>query len=185
MNGVFPLIFLLCTLLFLALSPEEFLPALLRGVSSAARLSLSLLAVYAVFLGLSAVMEDCGLNEKLSRLLRAPVKKLFGVRDEKTCEAICLNLSANMLGLGGVATPFGISAAERLETAPNARYARSLLLVLNATSVQLFPSTVLALLVSYGAQNPSAVILPSLAASAFSTIVGILLVNLFLRKKSK
>lgn len=185
MNGIFPLIFIVCALWFLLFAPESFLPALLAGGQSAAALSLSLLAIYAAFLGLTQVMEDCGLNKKLSRLLRRPVNKLFGTTDEQASEYICLNLSANMLGIGGVATPLGIRAAERLQSLPNARYTHSMLFTLNATSVQLLPTTVLALLTSYGAKNPSAIVLPSLLSTALSTALGILLVKIFIRKDKK
>ncbi len=185
MNGIFPLIFLLCTLWFAIFSPESFLPALLSGGQKAAALCLSLLSVYAVFLGLTQVMDDCGLNRKLSRLLRPLIHKLFGVTDERATEYISLNLSANMLGIGGVATPLGVRAAERLQTLPDKRFTHSMLFVINATSVQILPTTVLALLASYGAKNPSAVVLPSLLASAVSTVLGVLLVKIFIRKDKK
>lgn len=185
MNGIFPLIFLLCTLWFLVFSPESFLPALLSGGQKAATLCLSLLCAYTVFLGLTQVMEECGLSRKLSRLLRPLIRKLFGVTDEQAAEYISLNLSANMLGVGGAATPLGVRAAERLQTLPDKRFTHSMLFVVNATSVQILPTTVLALLASYGAENPSAVVLPSLLASALSTLLGVLLVNLFVRRNKK
>ena len=182
MNGIFTLIFILCALWFLIFAPEAFLPTLLTGGQKAAALCLSLLAVYAVFLGLTAVMEECGLNKKLSRLLRPVVSRLFGVTDERAAEYVSLNLSANMLGIGGAATPMGVRAAERLQDLPNARFTHSMLFVVNATSIQLLPTTVLALLSSYGAKNPSAIVLPSLLATAVSTALGVLLVFLFIRR---
>ena len=90
-----------------------------------------------------------------------------------------------MLGISGAATPFGVKAAEQLQTLPNPDYTHALLFVVNATSVQLLPTTVLALLSAYHAQNPSAVILPSLLASAAATVLGALGVILLYRKKRR
>jgi spore maturation protein A len=88
-----------------------------------------------------------------------------------------------MLGLSGVATPFGIKAANSLKGATHARVSASMLLVVNATSIQLLPTTAMALLISYGASDPASVLLPSLLSSAFTTALGVVLVKLFIRKE--
>jgi spore maturation protein A len=182
MNVVFPVIFLLSAVYFLLFAPDRFLPAMLSGAQKAATLSLSLVAVYAVWLGFSGVVEDCGLNRFFAKKLNPVVKKVFSVSDEKTAEYITLNLSANMLGLSGAATPYGIKAAKSLKGGTHARVSASMLLVVNATSIQLLPTTAMALLVSYGSSAAS-VILPSFLASAFTTALGALLVKLFIRKE--
>lgn len=182
MNVVFAVVFLLSALYFLLFAPNEFLPALLSGAGKAGTLSLSLLTVYCVWMGLTELMEECGINRKISKVLKPSVKKLFKVTDEEAIGYITMNLSANMLGISGAATPFGIKAANRLQELPHARVSSSMLLVINATSVQILPSTVIALLVSFQAKNPASVILPSLLASIFTTGMGILLVKIFIRK---
>jgi spore maturation protein A len=183
MNVVFPLVFLLSALYFLLFAPDSFLPALLSGAQKAATLSLSLVAVYAVWMGFGGVVEACGGNRFLAKKLDSAVKKLFSVSDEKTAEYITVNLSANMLGLSGVATPFGIKAANSLKGATHARISASMLLVVNATSIQLLPTTAMALLISFQAKNPVAILLPSFLSSAFTTVLGVILVKLFIRKE--
>lgn len=183
MNGIFFAIFLLCTAYFILFDPAEFLPALLAGGQKAATVCLSLVAVYAVWMGLLQVMEACGLNRRLSRGLRPVVRRLFATDDDTAVECLSMNLSANMLGLSGAATPFGIRAAERLSAGKNARYNQSMLFVLSATSVQILPTTVLGLLLSYGAQNAYSILLPSLFASAVSTLLGVAGVIVFIRKE--
>jgi spore maturation protein A len=167
---------------FLLFSPDSFLSAMLGGAQKAATLSLSLVAVYAVWMGFGALIEACGGNRSLAKKLDPVVKKLFSVSDEKTAEYITVNLSANMLGLSGVATPFGIKAANSLKGATHARVSASMFLVVNATSIQLLPTTAIALLVSFQAKNAASIILPSFLSSAFTTILGIALVKLFICK---
>ena len=101
-------------------------------------------------------------------------------------EAITLNLSANMLGIGNAATPMGMRAARLLTptAASTPSPALCMLLVINATSVQLLPSSVIALRNAAGSGMADAVVLPGLAASAVSTAVGIALCKL-LQKREK
>ena len=185
MNGIFLVLFLLCAGYFLLFAPESFLPVLLSGATRAGTVCLSLVAVYCVWMGLMQVMEACGLNRLLSRGLRPAVKGLFDTDDEGAVECLSMNLSANMLGLSGAATPFGIRAAERLDGGKNIRYNQSMLFVLNATSVQILPTTVLGLLLSYGAADAYSIILPSLLSTAASTLLGVLGVKLLIRKDER
>ena len=182
MNAVFTVVFLISNAVFLLFFPEKFLPALLSGGQKAATLCLTLLAVYAVWLGFSFVAEACGVNRFLSKILKPSVKKLFRISDEEGAEYVCTNLSANMLGLSGIATPYGIKAVNRLKNLPSATFSLSMLLVVNATSVQLLPTTVLSLLTSFGAENAYSIVLPSLLATAFTTGMGILLCHIFIKK---
>ncbi len=180
MNGIFTAVFFLSALLFLIFSPDSFLPALLEGGQKAATLSLSLLAVYCVWLGFFRVMEQSGLSSRISTLFLPVCKKLFRTEDKRAVFLASGNLTANMLGLPGAPTPLGIQATERFMNAGNT-YAASMLFVLNATSLQLIPTTVIALRASYGAQSPADVFLPTLIATLFSTLLGALCVRLFVK----
>ncbi len=166
----------------IVLFPDAFLPALLAAGEKAGTLCVTLLASYSVWLGFMQVMTDCSLTDKFSRLLTPLSKKLFATEDKAALEAITMNLAANILGLGGVATPYGVKAASLLEKQPRARYAHAMLFVVAATSLQLIPTTALSLLTLYGSQNPAFIVLPSLAASALSTLLGVILVKLLVKK---
>ena len=115
MNALYLLLFLLSGAVLLLSDPAAFLPALLDGASRAAVLSASLLASYAVWLGLMRLWEESGVTRGISRLLRPLSRRLFKTDDEETLSAIGMNLSANLLGIGSAATPYGIRAAELLE----------------------------------------------------------------------
>ena len=177
MNAVFAAVFVASAALFLFTDPEGFLPALLAGGEKAATLSLSLLAAYCVWLGFFKVLEKSGLSQKLSRLVYPAARRLFRSDDRDALMLASQNLSANFLGLPGAPTPLGIRATAAFEKAGN-RYASDMLFVLNATSLQLLPTTVIALRLAAGSSSAADILLPTLLATLFSTVCGVALLRL-------
>lgn len=184
MNAVFTLVFLASAGLCLAMNPDEFLNALLSGGQKAVTVSVSLIAVYCVWLAFFHVMKDSGLSEKLTRLFYPLSKRLFRSDDKEALYLATSNLTANFLGLPGAPTPLGIKAVEKFHAAKN-RYAADMLFVLNATSLQLIPTTVIALRASFGSSAPADILLPTLLATILSTLLGALLVVLTSKRKRK
>lgn len=180
MNVVFAVIFIASAAILLILEPAGFLPALLDGASKSATLCVALLASYAAWLGLMKLWEESGVARGISRLLKPACRKLFKTEDEEALSAIGMNLSTNLLGIGGAATPYGIKAATLLEKSKNAHYSSSMLFVVNATSLQLIPTSVVTIRVAAGSAAAADIILPTMLATAFSTVLGILLVRLFI-----
>ncbi len=173
--------FLTSALYFFILNPEGFLPAMISGGQKAATLSLALLASYCVWLGFFRVMEACGLAQKLARAFTPLCKRLFRTADGEVTYLAAGNLSANLLGLPGAPTPLGVKATERFYAQGNT-YGASMLFVLNATSLQLLPTTVLALRASFGSLAPADILLPTLVATAFSSLLGALGVRFLVKK---
>ena len=93
--------------------------------------------------------------------------------------AMLLNIAANALGLGNAATPLGIKAMEELEklnpTPGRATDAQVLFLAINTASVQLVPTTVIALRAAAHSKDPAGILLPTLLATACALIVAIVL----------
>ena len=144
----------------------------LQGAENAIQLAIGLAGILALWMGLMRIAEDAGLTRKLRRLFpEVP-------RDHAALDSMALNLSANMLGLGNAATPLGIRAMEQLQTLNDrpkvATDAMILFLVVNTSSVQLIPATVIALRAANGAPAPAEVVGPTLLATTISTVVGIL-----------
>jgi len=119
LNGLFVTVVVTSVLLAAATGRME---AVTQSVIDSARgavtLAIGLVGVMAFFLGLMRVAEDAGLMRRLARSLGPVMKRLFpGVPvDHPAMSAMILNISANMLGLGNAATPFGIRAMEQLDT---------------------------------------------------------------------
>lgn len=183
-NGIFTAVFLISAALFLISDPEGFLPALLGGAQKTATLSLSLLAVYCVWLGFFKVLEKCGLAEKLSRGVYPLAKRLFRSEDREAVTLASYNLSANFLGLPGAPTPLGVKATEKFCAAGN-HYAADMLFVLNATSLQILPATVIALRLAAGSAAPADIFLPTLLTTLLSTLLGVLALRLSAGSKEK
>lgn len=160
--------------------PSSVLGSMIEASNGALKLSIELCGVYAVWLGILEIVDASGLGEKLAKLLRPLIKRLFKLEDPEAEKMIALNMSANMLGLGNAATPMGISAMKRLDDGKGvATPAIIMLIVINATSIQLLPSTVIGLRASAGSTSPGDIILPTLLATLCTFTLGICLVKLF------
>ena len=184
MNTLFALLFLLCTFLLLCLSPESFLAAMLDGGGKAATLCLSLVASYAVWMGLMKLWEDSGVAKGVSKLFKPIARRLLQTDDAEILSAASMSFSVNMLGISGAATPYGVKTAQLLDKTDNAEYASAMFFVLNATSLQLLPTSMVAVRVAMGSANPTDIIIPSLLTTLFSTVLGVSLTIFFLKPKN-
>lgn len=185
MNVIFYAIFILSTAIMLFFSPQTFLSTLLSSVSKSATLCVSLLSTYCVWLGLMQVWEDSGVSKKVSVLLMPLAKKLFKTQDEKTLEAVTMSMSVNVLGISGAATPYGIKAASLLDKTDDAEYASCMFFALNATSLQLIPTSVIGVRVALGSISPADVLFPTLFTSILSTLLAALLIRLCIPPKKQ
>ena len=169
----------LVTLLFV--NPEDCINALMTAGSDAVSLTIRLLGIYAVWLGIIALVDASGLSNKIANLMEPVIDWLFGRTDSETKRYIAMNLSANMLGMGNACTPTGLKAMEGLDKQNNsvtASMAMIMLVVINASSIQLIPTTIIGLRQQYGSTTSSDIILPTLIATIISTLLGVLLVKL-------
>lgn len=185
MNLLFLCIFILSTLLLLFSSPDTFLVSLVDGASAAGAVCVSLIATYAVWMGLIQVWQDSGVSKKIAKLVRPFVQLLFKTRDEKTLETLSMNVAVNLLGIGSAATPFGIQAAKLLDGSQFAESDSAMLLTLNATSLQLLPTSIVAMRASMQSVAPADIILPTFLTTLVSTLIGVLLCKLFVKDNEK
>ncbi len=162
----------ICILLYL--NPEIVLPTMMQASEDTLKLCLSLCAIYSVWMGILQVMEDSGINKKLSKLLSPFTKKIFGNVDETTNELLCMNISCNILGMGGAATPLGMKAMQRLDDGSGkANRAMIMLIIFASTSMQILPTTVIGLRITAGSDNASNIILPTIIVAILTTFIGI------------
>jgi spore maturation protein SpmA/spore maturation protein SpmB len=171
-----------------AMSPMEILSkAMITSAGGAVELAIGLVGVMALFLGLMKVAEAGGMLTILARLIRPLMVKLFPdvPADHPAMGAMILNLSANMLGLGNAATPFGIRAMQELDKLNpqrgTATDAMALFLAINTSNVTLLPSGVIALRAAAGSSDPAAILPTTLFATIGSTAVAIIAAKLYQR----
>lgn len=154
-------------------------------------LSLGLIGLLSFWLGIVALGEASGLIQRLGLLLSPLFNRLMPEvpKGHPAIASMTLNLSANILGLDNAATPLGLKAMKDLQTLnpkpDTASNTQILFLVLNTSSVTLFPITVLLYRAQLGAPDPASVFIPILIATSCSTLVGLIItcwvqrVNLF------
>lgn len=156
----------------------------LAAAIGAVQLCVRLAGGFALWSGMMAILERSGAVEALTRLVRPLLVRLFPNVGDDARHAIAMNMTTNMLGLGNAATPMGLEAMRRMgESAQNetASDAMCMFLVINASSVQLFPTTVIALRAAAGSAYPASVVIPTLVATAMSTLTGVFACLLFKR----
>ena len=147
-----------------------------KSAQDAIQLALTLAASMAVFMGVLRVAELADILTLLARPLTPLLRVLFPQQKERL-ETIALNVSANLLGMGNAATPFGLKAmAQMEETNPNpgiASDAQIMFLALNTAGITLLPAKVIALRASLGSVDPAAIVGPTLAASLSAAVAGL------------
>lgn len=180
MNTMFFIMTVASLVLLVVVSPDSAFSIMISGASGAIALAVKLCAIYAIWLSVLDIMQKVGMNKALDKLFSPLTRKLFKGEDEKTRQYITLNFSANLLGMGSAATPLGIKAMEGMQDGSDRATDNMILfMVINATSIQLLPATIIGLRASYGSASASDIILPSLLATLVSTVCGVILAKAF------
>lgn len=185
-NWIWSGIFCFCAIVLTFTSGgDAAMEAMLAGAQEAVTLSISLAGSYLLFLGLLGVAKKAGLMDALSRKLR-PVTNWLCPNAGRAGGAITLNLAANMLGMGNAATPFGLEAMRLLDeqnpVKGRATHAMCMFICVNASALQLIPTTLIGLRASYGSPAPTAIVVPSLIASIAASAAAIVLCKLLAKR---
>jgi len=164
---------------------DAFTKALFEAGKAAVEVCLYLVGIVSLWLGLTKILENCGIIYKMSNFFRPVMSLLFRniPAGHPAITNITLNLLANVLGIGNAATPLGIKAMEDLQTLNDqpdtVSFEMMLFIVINTASVQLIPFTVIGLLASYGSQNPNRIMLPTFIATVISAVTAVGILFLF------
>jgi spore maturation protein SpmA len=146
---------------------------------TAVQIALGLIGIMAMWLGVMKVAEQAGLIKIIANWLKPITKKIFPEvpPDHPAVGAMVMNISANMLGLGNAATPFGLKAMEELDNLnPNKGTATNSMvtfLAINTAGMTLIPATAIAVRAASGSADPTIIIATSLFASTCATITGV------------
>lgn len=152
---------------------------------TAVEIALGLIGIMAMWLGVMKVAEQAGLIKIIASWLRPVTKRLFPEvpPDHPAVGSMVMNISANMLGLGNAATPFGLKAMEELESLnPNKGTATNSMvtfLAINTAGMTIIPATAIAIRAAAGSADPTIIIATSLFGSTCATITGVTVAKLF------
>ncbi len=156
--------------------------SIIAGGTDAITLAIKLLGIICLWNGLIQIAEKSGLTKSLSKLLTPVLKLLFPtLKDEKTKQAIAMNMTANILGLDNAATPLGLKAMKRLQelnTDPNTADNNMVrFVVINTASLHLISTTIALLRQEYGSVSPTEILLPALCTSFAAICCGLLMTS--------
>lgn len=190
MNYLFALMILLGVIISIFTSRTgETAQAMLESGGEAVELTLSLLGAMCMWSGLMRLAEKSGLTRLVSRALSPFLCMIMpSLREnDEARDAISMNMTANLLGLGNAATPLGLRAMQALKArsplCDEASRDMVTFVVLNTASITLIPSTLAIMRLELGCENPLD-ILPSVwISSVFALFVGLSVALLFGRRE--
>ena len=153
--------------------------AVISYAGTAVTIALGLIGIMALWLGIMKIAEEAGLIKIIARSLKPLTKKLFPEipSEHPAMSSMIMNISANMLGLGNAATPFGLKAMEEMEKInPNKGTASNSMvtfLAINTAGLTLIPATAIAVRAASGSSNPAIIIGTTIFGALCATIAGI------------
>lgn len=189
LNIIWP-IFIIVSFIYAILNGRvaEVNNSIFESTKLAVELSISLLGTICLWNGIMQIASKTSIVKHLSKLLNPIMKRLFPdiKKEEKVHEEITMNMIANIMGLGNAATPLGLKAMKSMQKKNNDKNRLSnsmaMFIVLNTASIQLIPTTVIAIRNSLGSSNPTAMIVPVWIATICAAIAAVVSSKLLMKK---
>ncbi len=165
--------------------------SIFESVESAVNLTITMLGTMCLWSGIINVAVNTNIMKLINKLLKPIIRFLFPEIKEnrKAQDEISMNMIANILGLGNAATPLGLKAMETLQKENKNKKQLSnsmiMLIVLNTASIQLIPTTIIAIRTSLESENPTSIIFPVWVATICAGITGITVTKLLIKHANK
>ncbi len=153
--------------------------AAMDSAQSGVNIAIEIIGLMALWLGLMRIAQKAGMVNFLSRVVRPVMRFLFPSvpSEHPAMGAIIMNISANILGLGNAATPFGLKAMQELQKLNNdpeeASEAMCTFLAINTSCITLIPATIIGIRVAAGSADPTEIVGPTIFATAVGTVVAV------------
>ena len=178
LNTIWP-IFIIISFSYAILSGnlDKLNSAIFESTDNAINLSISLLGTICLWNGIMQVANKTSIIDKLTNLLNPVIKILFPEikKNKHIQKEISMNIIANILGLGNAATPLGLKAMKSMQKENNKKDTLSnsmlVFIVLNTASIQIIPTTVIAIRNSLGSENPTKIVFPVWIATICEAVV--------------
>ncbi len=136
--------------------------------------------------GIMKIAQSTSLLNRVTKLLNPLLNILFPElkKSKKAKEEIAMNMTANLLGIGNASTPLGLKAMQTLQKENQKKdelsNSMAMLILLNTASLQVIPTTIIAIRVSLNSKKPTQIIVPVWIATICAAIVGITVVKIFI-----
>lgn len=161
------------------------------SAKSAVELTITFFGTVCLWNGIMQIAKETTLMEKITKILQPIMKFLFPEikKDSTANQEMSMNIVANILGLGNAATPLGLKAMKTLQKENNKKDTLSdtmmMFIILNTASLQIIPTTVIAIRSSLGAKEPTEVIVPVWIATICAAIAGVIAAKILIKKVKK
>ena len=159
--------------------------AMFEGASDAVELTILMFGLITLWNGIMNILSNTSIMNWISKIITPVISRIFSGLDKnsKAYNYICLNFTANLLGLGNASTPLGLNAVRELENEKDGEKHILKLILINTAALQLIPSTVIGLRSMLGSQNPNSIILHIWICSLISITTALFSYKLLSRSK--
>ena len=171
---------------------EKLNVSIFDSTESAINLSLTMLGTMCLWNGIIHIASNTRIVEKLSEILNPIIRFLFPeIKNKEIEKEISMNMISNILGLGNAATPLGLKAMKSMQEENEDKESLSnsmlMLIVINTASIQIIPTTVIAIRTSLGSKNPTSIVFPVWIATIAAALAGVFMTKLLMKidKKEK
>lgn len=161
--------------------------SIFESAANAVQLSITFLGTICLWNGIMKIAQKTTIVEKLTKFLKPLINFLFPEikHNEKAKEEISMNIIANFLGLGNAATPLGLKAMKTMQKENTKKdtitNSMAMFIVINTASLQLIPTTVIAIRSSLNSNNPTGIIFPVWGATIMAMIAAITATKIFIK----
>lgn len=189
LNKIWP-VFLIISFIYAIFSGRlpETNNSIFEYTASAVNLSLTLVGTMCLWCGIIKIAMKTSIINKLIKLFKPLLKKLFPEisENDEVHKEISMNIIANLLGLGNAATPLGLKAMKSLQKTNKNKKELSnsmgMLIVLNTASIQIIPTTVIAIRNSLGSTEPTKMLVPIWVATICAAVAAVTATKIFMKK---
>ena len=159
--------------------------SMFEGASDAVELTILMFGLITLWNGIMNILSNTSIMGWISKIITPIISRIFSGLDKKSkaYNYICLNFTANLLGLGNASTPLGLNAVRELENKKDGNKHILKLILINTAALQLIPSTVIGLRSMLGSQNPNSIILHIWICSLISITTALFSYKLLSRRK--
>ena len=189
LNSIWPT-FIIVSFIFAVITGRlnELNTAIFDSAASSVEMTITFFGTMCLWNGVMKIVQETSIMEKLSKIIEPFMKFLFPKmkKEDKEYKEITINIIANFLGLGNAATPLGLSAMKTMQKKNTNKDTLSnnmaMFIVLNTASLQLIPSTVIAIRTSLNSFQPCSIIFPIWCATIAADIAGITATKILIKK---
>lgn len=163
--------------------------SILTGAKNSIDLAISIMGMMCFWTGIMKIAEKSNLTQKISNFFKFFIKLIFPgcSPNSKATQSICMNITANLLGLGNAATPFGIKAMQELQKSnkhpKTASNSMIMLAIINTASFQIIPTMLCTLRQKHGSENPMKILPYLWITSLCALAIGIIAAKSFESKR--